>query len=566
MQLTLSAIGDDLENDSSLRHFERNENQEFNYDEESPKSVPYIIGEDTGRRGENEKCFRLSDGSFLRVWYMDTVHYLEDDEWKDIDNTLELSAEGYTNAASEMKVVFSSDVNSGELYSVEYKDSAVSFSVYDGCTSSETENAVFSSETFFDTENDVSTADSVENMTEGPGYKITADESLASVTEEIPEEDIRTETLGEAVSAEISEAYTDQAETADEEESDLIEVPKELPRTLPASTDTQSPDNALNEPILNGIDTYDTKSKDVLVGDGEADTDDSHKIMPEENSDTDFVRTYNRSIILKENNSAEANRDSYVAQSAADAVNKYKESNEQASEEKLKEIAAEQNRINMKQRAEIMSSAGECSEIVYKGAVPRADSVEYSVGGRFVKENIVIDGIKESYMYRFKLDTDLAPVLNEDGSIDLKNEDETLFFIPAPYMTDADGVRSDEVSYSLEDISGTSVLTVTAEPAWIEDSQRAFPVRIDPTIFIGKTSSSDNNIITQYISDSDMTNVHQGENVWYTGCNPVNGNYYSYLKINNLPPFSDNCKFVQAHLYTGMYTGGFFSNGILLRM
>ena len=79
--------------------------------------------------------------------------------------------------------------------------------------------------------------------------------------------------------------------------------------------------------------------------------------------------------------------------------------------------------------------------------------------------------------------------------------------------------------------------------------------------YIGKTSSSDNNITTQYISDSDMTNVHQGENIWYTGCNPVVGNYYSYLKLNNLPPISDNCKFVQAQLYTGMYTGGFFSNG-----
>ncbi len=37
--LYLMCFCDDLENDSSLRHFERNENQEFNYDEESPKSV-----------------------------------------------------------------------------------------------------------------------------------------------------------------------------------------------------------------------------------------------------------------------------------------------------------------------------------------------------------------------------------------------------------------------------------------------------------------------------------------------------------------------------------------------
>lgn len=62
---------------------------------------------------------------------MEPVHYFEANEWEDIDNTLTLSAEGYTNTASEMKVVFSSEINSEELYSVEYKDSTVSFSVYD---------------------------------------------------------------------------------------------------------------------------------------------------------------------------------------------------------------------------------------------------------------------------------------------------------------------------------------------------------------------------------------------------------------------------------------------------
>lgn len=50
-----------------------------------------------------------------------------------------------------------------------------------------------------------------------------------------------------------------------------------------------------------------------------------------------------------------------------------------------------------------------------------------------------------------------------------------MFLIPTPYMTDANGVRSDKVSYSLEEIADTSILTVVADSSWIEDSQRVFP-------------------------------------------------------------------------------------------
>lgn len=125
MQQSLFAVGGALDGDSPLQQYETNENNEFSYSEEDQQSVPYIIGEDISRRSENEKYFRLSDGSYIKAWYMEPVHYFEANEWKDIDNTLTLSAEGYTNTASEMKVVFSSEINSEELYSVEYMSTPV---------------------------------------------------------------------------------------------------------------------------------------------------------------------------------------------------------------------------------------------------------------------------------------------------------------------------------------------------------------------------------------------------------------------------------------------------------
>ena len=48
----------------------------------------HILSEDTTLRDEYTKHFVLSDGSMLAASYSAPVHYYEDDEWKDIDNTL----------------------------------------------------------------------------------------------------------------------------------------------------------------------------------------------------------------------------------------------------------------------------------------------------------------------------------------------------------------------------------------------------------------------------------------------------------------------------------------------
>ena len=61
-----------------------------------------VVGELTDRRAENEKHFRMDDGSFIAVDYGAVVHYTTDDgeTWEDIDNTLML-AEGNRGNASE---------------------------------------------------------------------------------------------------------------------------------------------------------------------------------------------------------------------------------------------------------------------------------------------------------------------------------------------------------------------------------------------------------------------------------------------------------------------------------
>ena len=73
-----------------------------------------------------------------------------------------------------------------------------------------------------------------------------------------------------------------------------------------------------------------------------------------------------------------------------------------------------------------------------------------------------------------------------------KRQGETIFTIPAPFMTDADGAYSDAVRYTL--VPGTKnreyTLTITADADWMNAGDRAFPVTIDPIVATPQTAAA----------------------------------------------------------------------------
>ncbi|MBQ8407892.1 MAG: hypothetical protein IJY39_03420, partial [Clostridia bacterium] len=112
---------------------------------------------------------------------------------------------------------------------------------------------------------------------------------------------------------------------------------------------------------------------------------------------------------------------------------------------------------------------------------------EYSVEGSGVKENIVVKKPAAIYRYPFVLRCEnvtaqfderakrIAFVSNETG--------DEVFFIPAPFMTDANGVTSTAVNFEVKTSdNGTVLLTVSADADWMNSPKRAFPVAIDPQI------------------------------------------------------------------------------------
>ena len=116
--------------------------------------------------------------------------------------------------------------------------------------------------------------------------------------------------------------------------------------------------------------------------------------------------------------------------------------------------------------------------LVFEGVHDGAD-YEYYVTGNGVKENIVVKEKADVYRYPFVLHMEnvtaefdetnkrVAFISNENG--------EEVFFIPAPFMTDANGIISTVVTYELKyAANGDAILTVTPDNEWMNAEERAF--------------------------------------------------------------------------------------------
>ena len=122
---------------------------------------------------------------------------------------------------------------------------------------------------------------------------------------------------------------------------------------------------------------------------------------------------------------------------------------------------------------------------VFEDVIDGVD-IEYISESEALKENIVIKQRLESYEFDFILATKNLILKTDPEHRVLAFCDErsqALFLIPAPFMTDASGERSDAVHYRVnKNYDGEYGFTVVADADWINSPDRFFPVKIDPTI------------------------------------------------------------------------------------
>ena len=166
-----------------------------------------------------------------------------------------------------------------------------------------------------------------------------------------------------------------------------------------------------------------------------------------------------------------------------------------------------------------------------------------------IKESIVVNSPQSSYTYAFQMTAKgLSAELTDEGSVELKNEEGTeIFTIPAPYMTDADGASSTEARYVLAETDDGYILGLIASPEWINASGRAFPVVIDPSVYLHyKISDMKTTYLRQNMPDSKSPSYAE------ILCGRNNTNSYGACKmvvqVESLPSIPKNCVMINAQL------------------
>lgn len=156
--------------------------------------------------------------------------------------------------------------------------------------------------------------------------------------------------------------------------------------------------------------------------------------------------------------------------------------------------------------------------VVYKG-FDRQSDLEYIVTSNSLKENIVIYKPQAEYVYSFDLDSDgLIPVEQPNGSIILVESEasqEAVFTLDAPYMYDANGAESYDIELSIKENGDEYVVTVEADSTWLNNSEREFPVVIDPTWSAPNSKIQDVYVINGTFANSPRSNteIRAGRNL-----------------------------------------------------
>lgn len=165
-------------------------------------------------------------------------------------------------------------------------------------------------------------------------------------------------------------------------------------------------------------------------------------------------------------------------------------------------------------------------------------SYEYTSLSNGIKESIVLEEVPDSNVFSFRLETDgLIPVLDETQNvINLtdKHGGEIIAHIDKPFMNDASGeAYSEDLVYTLEEQEeGYYVVELEVSRKYLNDSERLYPVTIDPTTtWKGNSELSDAYVISGDYAD---INFYESDIRLMVAGKGLEGSYRTYMKILNL--------------------------------
>lgn len=476
--------------------------------QEAVSNDVYIVEEIIDKRTEYTKQFRLNNGLHIATVYASPVHYEVDGQWEEIDNTLQLastrSGSAYVNTAGVWQVSFPQNMTedngititkdgyifnfrmAGELLDPNIKDIIVESEIIEIPAATEAPTAG-EEETVPATEEMVPTEEPTEMLEE----TVIPEETESTEVGEVSEENATEPTSAEDETVETSEAEATEAAAEAEQEA------------------TEEETTATDVPEVSGEDPVETTE-------------------PQEEA-------------ALETGTPEAEAQETEPAAEEPAVVSAPEEN----------VTAEIESIDMeeiKAQAEYPETVVEkiSSRLTYNGIYEDTDII-FDLNSNQVKESIVLNTYRESlkgYIYALEVG-DLTPVLLEGGEIELRDADgeEVVMYMPAPYLIDAAGATCFDINVSLEGENGKYVLAYELPREWLADSERQWPVVLDPAV-LANTNVSNIKDTTVYTK----TYLTHTKGILALGYYTNRGLARSYIKYQNLPELTAADVIVNASL------------------
>ena len=118
---------------------------------------------------------------------------------------------------------------------------------------------------------------------------------------------------------------------------------------------------------------------------------------------------------------------------------------------------------------------------VYAGNI----DAEYSATSDGVKENLVLNHAVSTNTFTFWFDAPgMSVTSTPDGQVGLQCSGHVFATFSALMMIDAAGATSSDLRVEPKVISGQTFIEVVANPDWLTSPERAYPIKIDPTVAI----------------------------------------------------------------------------------
>ena len=501
-----------------------------------------VLGEVTENREEEEKHFRMEDGSFVGVNYGVPVHYAQGEEWKDIDNTLVIQENGMRTAAQEEGTEapryvavngeesrgFAGNLGSGFLFSANTGEEGMEFSL----VSPEEEETVPATEAETIPEREAATEGATDPETEGATEAATIPEREAATEgATAPETATEAATVGETEG--VEPGVLPEAETAWEaaEQAALTEEPVGEREEVATEPETD-PVTGLEE-AQEATETAQGEAPEETVPETIAPT--TEATEPEETEpETEGQLPYNREAVAQ---ISYPDRKEAAPTGFAGLV---------ASVQNLFRGEAGEEEASLSQQ---ITPTRLRTQVVYEEVYPGVD-FQYELYSYHIKETILVkEPLSSGYAFSFRLKLQrLTPELLEDGSVALNKETgERVYWIPAPYMEDGQGACSEAVEYRLtREEEGSWILTVTADRTWMEAEDRVYPVAIDPTL-IDQTKSTD---FEGTVCTTGMNYIIKDEK-FACGYHGDYGQMEVFFRLNQYPDIPEGHTLVRA--YAGLY-------------